>query len=146
MLSNTIIALALLPVSLAHFTLEWPKSRGSGESTAESFPCGGYNGVGQRTDFPINGGPVQLKMGHDMTNVAVYMAIGGTPGSNFNTVIRPQFVVTGLGDFCIGQLNVPSSANVSDGTQATIQVVSNAHGGGGLYQVCCKEIIWYEHS
>ena len=100
MLSNTILALALLPVSLAHFTLEWPKARGSGESTAEQFPCGGYNSVGDRTDFPLAGGPVQLKMGHDQTNVAVYMAVGSDPGSSFNTVLRPQFVVTGLGDFC----------------------------------------------
>jgi hypothetical protein len=133
MLSNTIIALSLLPVSLAHFTLDWPKSRGASETTAENFPCGGYNDVGQRTDFPISGGPLQLKMGHDLTNVAVYLAVGSNPGSSFNTVLRPQFVVTGLGDFCIGQVNVPG--NLSDGTQATIQVVSNAHGGGGLYQV-----------
>jgi len=138
MLSNTIFALSLLPVSLAHFTLNWPESRGSDESTAENFPCGGYSDVGERTDFPINGGPLQLEMGHDQTNVAVYMAIGSDPGTAFNIVVRPQFVVTGLGPFCIGELNVPMSANVSDGTQATIQVVSNAHGGGGLYQ--CTDV------
>jgi len=135
MLSNTIIALSLLPVSLAHFTLNWPKARGASETTAENFPCGGFSDVGQRTDFPISGGPLQLTMGHDLTNVAVYMAVGSNPGSSFNTVLRPQFVVTGLGDFCVGQISVPSNLNVSDGTQATIQVVSNAHGGGGLYQV-----------
>ena len=122
-------------MSLAHFTLDWPKARGASETTAENFPCGGFSDVGQRTDFPISGGPLQLTMGHDLTNVAVYMAVGSNPGSSFNTVLRPQFVVTGLGDFCVGQISVPSSLNVSDGTQATIQVVSNAHGGGGLYQV-----------
>jgi hypothetical protein len=135
MLSNTIIALSLLPVSLAHFTLDWPKARGASETTADNFPCGGFNNVGQRVDFPISGGPLQLNMGHEQTNVAVYLAIGSNPGSSFNTVLRPQFVVTGLGNFCIGQINIPSSANVTDGTQATIQVVSNGHSGGGLYQV-----------
>lgn len=49
--------------------------------------------------------------------------------------MRQQFVVTGLGNFCMGQLSVPAGVNVTDGTKGTIQVVSNAHGEGGLYQV-----------
>jgi nascent polypeptide-associated complex subunit beta len=65
----------------------------------------------------------------------VYMAVGDNPGSGFSIVMRPQFVVTGLGDFCIGQISVPSGVNVSDGTKASIQVVTNAHSAGGLYQV-----------
>jgi nascent polypeptide-associated complex subunit beta len=135
MLSNTILALSLLPVSFAHFTLNWPASRGSAEDTAGNFPCGGYNDVQQqRTDFPMSGAPIQLNMGHEQTNVAVYMAVGSNPGSGFSVVVRPQFVVTGLGDFCMGQISVPSGVNVSDGTPASIQVVSNAHTSGGLYQ------------
>jgi nascent polypeptide-associated complex subunit beta len=136
MLSTTLLSLSLLPISLAHFTLDWPSSRGKDENTAENFPCGGYDTEqSQRTDFPVSGGPLQLNMGHDQTNVAVYMAIGANPGSGFSVVMRPQFQVQGLGNFCIGQISVPSGVNVSDGTQASIQVVSNAHSGGGLYQV-----------
>lgn len=136
MLSNTVLALALIPGSLAHFTLDWPTSRGRSEDTAEQFPCGGYSNVQQqRTDWPISGGPLQLNMGHPQTNVAVYMAVGDNPGSGFSVKLRPQFVVEVLGNFCVGQLNVPSGLNVSDGTPASIQVVSNAHSGGGLYQV-----------
>jgi hypothetical protein len=137
MLSTTILAVSLLPVSFAHFTLNWPKARGSGEDTAGDFPCGGYNDVQQqRTDFPISGGPLQLNMGHEQTNVAVYMAVGSNPGTGFSVVMRPQFQVTGLGNFCIGQIGVPNGVNVTDGTPASIQVVSNAHTAGGLYQVC----------
>jgi hypothetical protein len=140
MLSNTILALSLLPVSFAHFTLDWPKSRGANEDTAGNFPCGGYNDVQQqRTDFPMSGGPIQLNMGHEQTNVAVYMAVGSNPGDGFSVVMRPQFVVTGLGDFCMGQISVPAGVNVSDGTLASIQVVSNAHTAGGLYQVRVSE-------
>jgi nascent polypeptide-associated complex subunit beta len=142
MLSNTILALSLLPVSFAHFTLDWPKARGSGEDTAGNFPCGGYNDVQQqRTDFPIGGGPLQLNMGHEQTNLAVYMAVGNNPGSGFSVVMRPQFQVTGLGDFCIGQIGVPSGVNVTDGTPASIQVVSNAHASGGLYQVRSSRLL-----
>jgi hypothetical protein len=139
MLSNTILALSFLPVSFAHFQLTWPAARGFNDDTAGSFPCGGFDTVQQqRTDYPLSGAPLQLKMGHDLTHVAVYLAIGSSPGSSFNTMLRQQFVVTGLGDFCIGQISVPSGMNISDGTQASIQVVSNADGtGGGLYQVRC---------
>ncbi|KAH7075508.1 hypothetical protein BKA63DRAFT_442432 [Paraphoma chrysanthemicola] len=139
MLSTALFSLSLLPLSLAHFTLDWPSSRTKAENTAENFPCGGADTPqSQRTDFPINGGPLQLNMGHDQTNVAVYMAVGSNPGSGFSVVLRPQFQVQGLGNFCIGQVSVPSGVNVSDGTQASIQVISNAHSGGGLYQ--CTDV------
>jgi nascent polypeptide-associated complex subunit beta len=139
MLSTAILALSLLPVSLAHFQLTYPVSRGFDDNTAGNFPCGGFNNVqGQRTDYLMSGSPLQLKMGHDQTHVAVYMAVGSDPGSAFNTVLRQQFVVTGLGDFCMGEISIPSGMNISEGTNATIQVVSNADGsGGGLYQVSC---------
>jgi nascent polypeptide-associated complex subunit beta len=136
MLSNTIFALALIPVTFAHFTLDYPKARSNNEDTAGDFPCGGSNDVQQqRTDFPISGGPLQLNLGHEQTNLAVYMAVGSNPGSGFSIVMRPQFQVTGLGDFCVGEIGVPKGVNVTDGTPASIQVVSNAHSAGGLYQV-----------
>lgn len=97
----------------------------------------------------MSGGPIQLNMGHEQTHLAVYMAVGSSPGTGFSIVMRPQFVVTGLGDFCMGQISVPAGVNVSDGTQASIQIVSNADGsGGGLYQVRCSCIepqLVFEH-
>jgi hypothetical protein len=136
MLSNTILALSLIPLSLAHFTLDFPKARGFDDDKEPDFPCGGFNDVQQqRADFPISGGPIQLNMGHEQTNVAVYLAVGEKPGSGFSIVMRKQLMVTGLGNFCMGQVAVPAGVNVTDGTPATIQVVSNAHTSGGLYQV-----------
>lgn len=143
MVAKTFLALSLLPSAFAHFKLNWPAARGSEEGTADQFPCGGYNNVQQqRTDWPISGGPLQLNMGHPQTNLAVYMAVGSTPGSGFSVKLRPQFVIEVLGDFCIGQLNVPTGLNVSDGTPASIQVVSNAHASGGLYQVSIVILKW----
>jgi nascent polypeptide-associated complex subunit beta len=136
MLSNTLAALSFLPFALAHFELKYPATRGFSEDSEGSFPCGGYNDVSsQRADFPMSGGPIQLNMGHTQTNVAVYMAVGEKPGDGFSVVLRPQLQVTGLGDFCIGDIQIPSNLNISDGTPATIQVITNAHGEGGLYQV-----------
>ncbi|KAL5119021.1 hypothetical protein ACEQ8H_003150 [Pleosporales sp. CAS-2024a] len=139
MLSNTILALSLLPLTLAHFVLESPTSRGFDDDKESSFPCGTFNNVmSNRTDFPISGGPIQLKMGHEQTNVAVYMAIGDNPGSAFNIVMRHTIMVTGLGEFCLGGVSVPAGVNVTDGTKATIQVVTNGDPSGGLYQ--CADV------
>lgn len=136
MLSKSILALALAPVALAHFTLEWPEKRGFDEDKEPTFPCGGFDTVSsQRTDFPISGAPIQINLGHQQTNVAVYMAVGDNPGDGFSVVLYPQFQVSGYGDFCLGDVSIPSNLNVSAGTKATIQVITNAHGEGGLYQV-----------
>lgn len=136
MLSKSILALALTPVALAHFQLNYPTSRGFDEDKEPTFPCGGFDTVqSQRTDFAISGGPIQLKLGHQQTNVAVYMAVGDNPGDGFSVVLRPQFQVSGYGEFCVGNVGIPSSLNVTEGTKATIQVITNAHGEGGLYQV-----------
>lgn len=136
MLSKSILALALAPVALAHFNLEYPTSRGFDEDKEPTFPCGGFDTVqSQRTDFPISGGPIQLKLGHQQTNIAVYIAVGDNPGSGFSTVLYPQFQVSGYGEFCLGDVSMPSSLNVTEGTKASIQVITNAHGEGGLYQV-----------
>lgn len=91
-------------------------------------------------DFPISGGPIQVRFGHQQTNVAIYMAIGDNPGTNFNIVAQQQLQVSGYGEFCFGNVSVPAGLNVTDGTKATIQVVTNAHGSGGLYQVSIQRL------
>lgn len=136
MLSKSIVALALAPVALAHFTLKYPASRGFDEDKETTFPCGGFDTVSsQRTDFPISGAPIQINLGHQQTNIGVYMAIGDNPGDGFSIKLHEQFQVSGYGDFCMGSVSIPSSLNVTEGTKASIQVITNAHGEGGLYQV-----------
>lgn len=136
MLSKTLLAVALAPVALAHFELKYPSTRGFDEDKESTFPCGGFDTVSsQRTDFPMSGAPIQINLGHQQTNVAVYLAVGDNPGDGFSTVLHPQFQVSGFGNFCLGDVSIPSSLNVTEGTKATIQVITNAHGEGGLYQV-----------
>jgi len=136
MLSKSIIAMALAPAALAHFTLKYPASRGFDEDKEPNFPCGGFDTVSsQRSDFPITGGPIQINLGHQQTNVAVYLAVGDNPGDGFSVVLHPQFQVAGYGDFCLGDVSIPSNLNITEGTKASIQVITNAHGDGGLYQV-----------
>lgn len=143
MLSKSLLALALAPVALAHFQLKYPTARGFDEDKEPTFPCGGFDTVSsQRTDFPISGGPIQLDLAHLQTNVAVYLAIGDSSSESFSIVLHPQFQVSGLGNFCMGNVSIPSNLNITEGTKATIQVVTNGDDGGGLYQVGKHHIMW----
>lgn len=134
MLSNTFSLLALLPLATAHFVLDWPTNRGFDDEQAVNGPCGGFNDVKTRTDFPLSGGPIQLDMHHTQTKVAVYLALGNDPTS-YSITLLPQLAEEGPGDFCLGSVNIPSDLNITSGTNATIQVVSNGDPSGGLYQV-----------
>ena len=135
---NAVALLSVLPLATAHFTLTWPPARGFKANDAPKFPCGGFNTVSsKRTNWPINGGPIQLNMEHAQTSVEVLLALGSDPGDNFNVVLKQTFSIEGLGDFCVGSAQVPSDLNISDGTLATIQVLTEGDGdpAGGLYQV-----------
>ncbi|KAI9697455.1 MAG: hypothetical protein M1836_004733 [Candelina mexicana] len=133
------IILTLTPLISAHFHLNYPVARGYVEDTLAQFPCGGQNSVSNnRTSWPVAGGPVALRMGHSMSAVQVLLALGNDPGSNFNITLMPIFQEQGLGDFCMKNVMVPSSLNVKDGMNATIQVITNGDPTGGLYN--CADI------
>lgn len=139
MLSKAFLALSFLPLTLAHFKLNFPASRGFDDDKEGTFPCGSFDTVqSERTSFPISGGPIQINLGHPQTDVAVYMAIGDNPGNAFSIKVQPTTMITGLGDFCFGSIAVPADLNVTDGTKASIQVVTNNHESGGLYQ--CADV------
>lgn len=136
MLSHALIFSAFSALATAHFTLEWPAARGFDDDKEPNFPCGGFDSVSSnRTSFPLSGAPIQLKMGHTEANVQVLLAVGNDPGSAFNIELRPTFRERGPDSFCIGALDIPASANLTAGMNATIQVVTNGDPDGGLYQV-----------
>ncbi|OCL11479.1 hypothetical protein AOQ84DRAFT_188204 [Glonium stellatum] len=138
---SALALLSLIPLSSAHFLLNWPPARGFDDSTSSNFPCGGFNTVSSnRTTWPATGGPIQLDMHHTQTDVEVLIALGSDPGVNYNIVMRPTFLQQGLGNFCVGMVSVPSGVNITEGMPATIQVVSNGDeaGSGGLYQ--CADV------
>lgn len=147
----------LLPLTLvtAHFQLNSPSARGFDEDTLATFPCGGQDTPSSnRSLFPLAGGPVQLNMEHDHAEVQVLLGLGNDVGENFNITLEPIFLEEGIGQFCMGDVvsldirnpfesaqrlkqwqMVPSSLNIKDGTNATIQVVTNGDPSGGLYNV-----------
>ncbi|TID19420.1 gpi anchored protein [Venturia nashicola] len=140
MFSKTLV-LSLLPISaLAHYKLTFPPGRGFDESGIVNFPCGGFNTPSNnRTSVPLTGTfPIQLSMEHTSVKGAVFMALGNNPQSAFSIPLRNTFQETGPDNFCIGGVTIPSNLNITEGTNATIQVVTNGDPNGGLYQ--CADV------
>jgi len=137
MRATTLLA-ALLPLASAHFSLNYPAGRGDSDETQTTPPCGGLNTPSSnRTRWPTTGGSLSLQAGHDEANTAVYLALGNNPTKDdFTIVLKDTFLQVGLGTFCWNSLEIPRSVNVTDGQNATIQVVQQGHSGGGLYNAC----------
>lgn len=133
---SVLLSLLLLPlITTAHFILDYPPARGFDEDKLPTFPCAGFPVSSNRSDWPISGGKIALTMGHDQALVQVLLGIGNDVGEAFNYILLPTIQEQGLGNFCITDLQLPTGLNVTDGTNATIQVVTNGDPNGGLYNV-----------
>ncbi|KAF3069828.1 hypothetical protein GL218_07787 [Daldinia childiae] len=136
--------LALAHKASAHFKINYPTWRSDTFNEALNYsqwtyPCGGVpDGVGNRTEWPITDGAVQLTLHHPWTYLFVNVGLGSSV-TNFNMSFTPDLMnVTGQGGFCLPSLSVPMK--VSDGTNATIQVVTSGDSGSALYN--CADIVF----
>ncbi|TQS35332.1 hypothetical protein Golomagni_04251 [Golovinomyces magnicellulatus] len=135
----SLLVFTFYSIVTAHFSLEYPQSRGLNEDEQDQFPCGGQNSISsQRTLYPLTGGAIGLVMDRAWSNVQVLIAFESGPTTSFNTVLRPTFTQYGTGNFCMTNINLPSSLHISEGTNATIQIITNGDPDGGLYQ--CADI------
>jgi nascent polypeptide-associated complex subunit beta len=130
--------LTILPIVSAHFVLKFPAARSDDDAQQATFPCGGHDVVGTRTPVPLNSLGLNMELGHTENTISVFLAIGNEPGDAFNTVLWPTVSEMGPGDFCWESIAVPGNLSIEAGTNATIQVITNAHDGGGLYNVSCS--------
>jgi hypothetical protein len=76
-----------------------------------------------------------LDLGHTENLIQITLAIGNEVGSSFNYELLPTIHEMGPGDFCLPSIPVPADLNITDGTNASIQVITNSHDGSGLYNV-----------
>jgi hypothetical protein len=142
MFSRALLA-TLLPLASAHFQVTWPAARGFDDTLTVNYPCGGFDTPSTtRQSLPLNGSfPIQLSMEHTGVRGVVVLALGSAPtGDDYTIILKPLFTETGPQDFCIGDVVIPEGLNITDGTQGTIQVVTNGDPNGGLYQVCVNPI------
>lgn len=144
------ILLGSLVLAQAHFTLNYPPSRGFNEGNEVNF-CDGFNNPSaNRTEFPIGGtGIVTITSEHPMAELLVGLSTLNDPTmfTDFNHTqngtaypfLVPFIVMHAQGDACL-PVN-PSSLGISevhDGANATIMVQFDGP-DGVLYQ--CADIV-----
>jgi len=132
----------------AHFRLTTPQWRGDSLALATNnasisqwnYPCAG---IGQenanRTDFPINGGQVSWNSSHEYAITFVNIGLGSTVNT-FNISLLKNYNGTGAGVQCFPTLgrDVLTKLNISDGTQASLQVITISGSGASLFN--CADI------
>ncbi|CAE6470676.1 unnamed protein product, partial [Rhizoctonia solani] len=62
----------------AHFTLDWPATRGFNEDIENQF-CGGFPNAGARSPFPLGAAGVNIDSTHDTANVIVLISFDANP-------------------------------------------------------------------
>ncbi|KAI1766151.1 hypothetical protein GGR53DRAFT_464723 [Hypoxylon sp. FL1150] len=142
------VAAACAQVVSGHFSIEYPKWRADtialeNETLGISqwnYPCGGIGDeAGNRTDWPLGGGPVAVKLHHPWTYIYINagVSIGGVNVTDFNMSLTPDLHnVTGKGWFCLPDLKLPS--DLADGTRGSLQIVTNGRDGQDMYN--CADI------
>lgn len=88
-----------------------------------------------RTLWPLTGGSVLLHVSHPWAITYVNLGLGGDNTTVFNVSLVPNFNQTGNGTFCLPAIKLPSNLAVSNGTQASIQVIQIGETGSSLYNV-----------
>ncbi|CRG88864.1 putative protein AFUA_6G02800 [Talaromyces islandicus] len=143
---TALILSPLLPIAAAHFTLDWPPARGFDEDKMPTFPCGGFGTPSSnRTSIALAASvlPVDITFHHSETSVSYLLALGSSPGENFNITLEPTLGAHGLGEFCLPNIPLDSKSlglSLRDGQNATLQVVTDGDNGGGLY--ACADIVF----
>ncbi|KAK4234977.1 hypothetical protein C8A03DRAFT_37192 [Achaetomium macrosporum] len=144
----TLLLLAAASLAQAHFSIEYPTWRAdtlNNESYSQwTNPCGGVPGnlttPSQRTPWPLTGGSLKLDLHHPWTYVFVNLGLGADV-SNFNyTLTNPFWNETGNGTLCVSRLGLPTDLPISDGSPASLQVVTVGEDGNALYN--CADIVF----
>ncbi|KAF8605009.1 hypothetical protein BDV93DRAFT_439668, partial [Ceratobasidium sp. AG-I] len=144
MMSRILTIAALAASAAAHFTLDYPLTRGFNEDNEPQF-CGGFTTPGRRSPFPLGAAGINIDSHHDTANVIALISFDANPqnitqfSNSSNGAQLTSFIkLDKQGEACIpvniGALGI---ANVVNGTNATIQIQFDG-GDGNLYQ--CADV------
>ncbi|WOO84715.1 putative protein [Vanrija pseudolonga] len=134
---KAVLASSVLASSaVAHFTLDYPPTRGFDDDKEPQF-CGGFNTVSSvRNPFPLNGAPVWIDSHHTLASVATFVSNKTSP-SNFSdfTNVTNYFQVKN-GEYCWG-IDF-EGLGFTNGSEVTVQIQYNG-GDGNLFQ--CTDLV-----
>jgi len=145
MMFSSLAILALSTVASAHFRLNVPYWRGDSFASNRSqwdYPCANVdqsNSSTNRTSWPLDGGSLLFAGSHPWAHTYVNLGLGNEV-TGFNITLIEGFNQTGNGTFCwskTGQ-DVLKSLNLTEGQNASIQVIQISHSGAALYN--CADI------
>ena len=88
-----------------------------------------------RTIWPLTGGSILLDVHHLWAFTYVNLGLGGDNTTVFNISLVEGFNQTGNGTFCLPTVTLPRSLTVTEGTNASIQVIQIGETGSSLYNV-----------
>lgn len=138
-LSTISISGCLLAIANAHYNLVYPEPRGKNIGQMVKGPCGAFPSPSEnRTQVSLDDHAVSvaLDLHHDRTIVEVLLGIGNDVGDAFNIKLVPSFQLEGMGDFCLPKVDLEAKGvKIEDGTNATLQIITNGDPSGGLYSV-----------
>ncbi|WWC58527.1 uncharacterized protein I303_101070 [Kwoniella dejecticola CBS 10117] len=136
--------------ALAHFTLDYPTSRGFDDDNEPQY-CGGFPSVASpRQPFPLGQGPIHIDSHHALATVVAFISTSSDPTSfdDFNKTsngtsipLASSIFQVKQGEACfnvdLGNLGV----GLTNGSEVTLQVQYDG-GDGNLYQ--CTDLILIE--
>ncbi|GJJ71603.1 hypothetical protein EMPS_03953 [Entomortierella parvispora] len=137
------LAAALLCSSAAsaHFILTYPASRGFNDDAEPTGPCGGFNALSNRTQFPLTNGFVEILSVHPSSTLQINVVLGSNPAAaDFTAAASTPANSTSMnhpGHGCF-PLNLSSFNGAANNANATIQLIYNG-GDGPLYQ--CADVV-----
>jgi hypothetical protein len=88
-----------------------------------------------RTLWPLDGGSLVIEFHHPWTYVSFNLGLGANT-STFNISLNPMLLnETGNGTICIPKYTLPADLGISDGMEASLQVITIGDSGTALYNV-----------
>ncbi|CAK9779704.1 hypothetical protein CC85DRAFT_285170 [Cutaneotrichosporon oleaginosum] len=145
----SLLASALMAsVTYAHFTLDYPLTRGFDEDKEPEF-CGGFNTASaQRQPVPLNGAAIWINSHHQLATVDAFLSTQPDPKTwdDFNSTINGTSSIMMASDFFqvaegVACWNINFATlpyNLTNGSQITLQIQYNG-GDSPLYQ--CTDLV-----
>ncbi|UZJ56393.1 hypothetical protein CBS101457_005713 [Exobasidium rhododendri] len=130
--------LFLATTTLAHFTLDYPYTRGFDEDAEATGPCGSFNTPNTtRTPWYYLDGPVEIDSHHDTATVQIFLGASNASTlldfhSNNLTDVLP---IAGQGEFCF---KVNASSPTRSSNTSAVLMVEHISVHGHLYQ--CSDV------
>ena len=128
----------------AHFILQYPDSLGFDDDNEGQSPCGGFPVAfnGTEDSIPVGGFPVSMLSTHPAADFLFRATLDQQAPFNWTNLL-PVVSETGIGQFCLPNLVVPSNFVGKPGVFQVIQKGPD----GILYQVSRRKLVsvgpWY---